>query len=90
MKTITPEEMTIKSIRKAMRSLKKEDENELVRLLIPGWGQIEYCYGGSGCYAVGPLPENDDTDLQQDYDAWAYGCKESWILEWIEKKLDVQ
>ena len=71
----------IKEIRKAMRAAKKADE--LVTILIKGWGQIT-----AGCgidYAVGPLPEEDDSDPMTDYSAWTYGCQESLVLNWIKQ-----
>ena len=74
--------MTIREIRKAMRSLGSVTET----LTIDGWGQIKKI--GSR-YAVGPLPERDDTDLMRDYDSWTYGMRESWILDDIKRTLKI-
>lgn len=74
--------MTINEIRKQMRELNKNSEI----ILIEGWGQIQKI--GSG-YAIGPLPENDDSDPMRDYSAWSYGWKEKWILDDIKKRLDI-
>ncbi len=75
MKTIKAE--SIKEIRKALRGLEKFET-----LLIEGIGQVKKI-GKS--YAYGPLPEDDDTDLMRDYDAWSYGWKESWILNDVRR-----
>jgi hypothetical protein len=73
--------MTIKDIRKAMRNL----ETGKI-LFVPKWGQIQKI---GSTYAVGPLPENDDSDLMHDYSAWCYGWKESWILDNIKRSLKI-
>lgn len=73
--------MTIKDIRKAMRSLEAGNT-----LFIPKWGQIQKI-GDS--YAIGPIPEKDDSDPMHDYSAWNYGWKESWILDNIKKTLQI-
>ena len=75
-------ELTVKGIRKAMRSIESTDYGTVI--LVPGWGQIKKI--GSS-YAVGPLPEDDDSDPMTDYSAWTYGCKESWVLDWIKRDL---
>lgn len=72
---------TTKEIRKAMRSMNTGDT-----IVIDGWGQI---FKGGNNYAIGPLPEKDDTDVYSDYDAWSYGWKESWILDNIKKELNI-
>lgn len=78
--------MTIKEIRKTMRNLNKDGRSVSEAILIHGWGQIKKI-GNS--YAVGPLPENDDSDILTDYSAWCYGWKEKWILDDIKRKLNI-
>ena len=78
--------MTIKEIRKQMRSLNKDGETLSSVILVPGWGQIQKI--GSS-YAIGPLPENDDSDPITDYSAWTYGWKESWVLDLIKRELNI-
>lgn len=78
--------MTIKEIRKTMRALNKDGRSVSKTVLIPGYGQIKKI-GKS--YAVGPLPEDDDSDLLSDYSAWVYGWKESWVLDDIKRKLNI-
>lgn len=73
--------MTIKEIRNAMRNA-----DEMQTILIKGWGQVQKI---GGRYAVGPLPENDDSDPSTDYSAWCYGWKESWVLNSIREKLNI-
>ena len=74
--------MTIKEVRKAMRALASGET-----LLVPGWGQIQKLGHG---YAIGPLPENDDSDLMRDYTAWTYGWREKWVLDDIVRTLRIQ
>lgn len=81
--TIKREEATIKEIRKAMRNAEKFFES----ILIEGWGQIKKT--GKGSYAIGPLPEDDDSDPMTDYSAWTYGMRESWILDDIKRDLNI-
>lgn len=78
--------MTIKEIRKTMRALNKDGSSVSETVLIPGYGQIKKI-GNS--YAVGPLPEDDDSDPLTDYSAWVYGWKESWVLDDIKRKLNI-
>ena len=78
--------MTIKEIRKTMRALNKDGRSVSETVLIPGYGQIKKI-GKS--YAVGPLPENDDSDPLTDYSAWVYGWKESWVLDDIKRVLHI-
>lgn len=78
--------MTIKEIRKTMRALSKDGSSVSETVLIPGYGQIKKI-GNS--YAVGPLPEDDDSDPLTDYSAWVYGWKESWVLDDIKRKLNI-
>jgi len=78
--------MTIKEIRKTMRNLNKDGRSVSETVLIPGYGQIKKI-GKS--YAVGPLPENDDSDPLTDYSAWVYGWKESWVLDDIKRVLHI-
>lgn len=77
-------DLTIKNIRKAMRNISNNDYTTV--LLIPGWGQIKKI-GKS--YSIGPLPEEDDSDIMTDCSAWNYGLKESWVLEYIAKDLSL-
>ena len=74
--------MTIKEIRKEMRAL----ESLKGIILIPGWGQIKKI---GSTYAVGPVPEKDDTDLMADYDAWSYGFREKWVLDMIKRETNI-
>lgn len=76
--------MTIKEIRKQMRSMDGHHYTEFI--LVPGWGQI----GKIGKrYCTGPLPEKDDSDIMRDYSAWTYGRTEKAILEDIQRKLKI-
>lgn len=72
---------SIKEIRKAMRN-----SEQFSTILVDGWGQIKKI-GNS--YAIGPLPENDDSDLMTDYSAWSYCWKETWILDDIKRNLNI-
>jgi len=78
--------MTIKEIRKQMRELNKDGGTLSEVILIPGWGQIQKI---GTRYAIGPLPENDDSDPMTDYSAWSYGWKEKWILDDIKRVLKI-
>ena len=78
--------MTIKEIRRTMRGLNKDGRSVSETVLIPGYGQIKKI---DKHYAVGPLPENDDSDPLTDYSAWVYGWKESWVLDDIKRKLNI-
>lgn len=78
--------MTIKEIRKQMRELNKDGGTLSGVILVPGWGQIQKI--GSN-YAIGPLPEDDDSDPYTDYSAWSYGWKEKWILDDIKRVLGI-
>lgn len=73
--------MTIKEIRKQLRGLEVGET-----VLVPGWGQVQKI--GSS-YAIGPVPEKDDSDPMHDYSAWCYGWKESWILDNIKRELRI-
>lgn len=77
--------MAIKDIRKKMRALDGEHYNETI--LIEGWGQIKKI---GRTYAIGPLPEEDDSDPYTDYSAWSYGLKESWVLDYIRTDLGIE
>ena len=78
---ITIKFTTIKEIRKAMRTMGTCDV-----LLIEGWGQImKIC----NRYAVGPLPEKDDSDVITGYSAWCYCWRESWVIDDIKKFFNV-
>ena len=72
---------SIKEIRKEMRNAE-----QFKTILVDGWGQIKKI-GNS--YAIGPLPENDDSDPMTDYSAWSYCWKEKWILEDIKRNLKI-
>ena len=72
---------TTKELRKAIRNM-----NDYETILIDGWGQIQKI--GKN-YAIGPLPENDDSNPYTDYSAWNYGWKQSWIIEDIAKDLKI-
>ena len=83
---MTIKTVTIKEIRKTMRALNKDGRSVSETVLIPGYGQIKKI-GKS--YAVGPLPEYDDSDPMTDYSAWVYGWRESWVLDDIKRKLNI-
>ena len=76
-------ELTIKSIRKAMRGLNENGG----KMTVPGWGQIQK-FGSY--YAIGPLPENDETDPMSDYSDWMYGFNEKTILLNIKNRLRIE
>lgn len=76
--------MTIKEIRKEMRALSGQEYNKVI--LVEGWGQIKKI---GRTYAIGPLPEEDDSDPYTDYSAWSYGLKESWVLDYIKHDLGI-
>ena len=69
-----------------MRNLNKDGRTMSPPIIIPGYGQIKKI-GKS--YAVGPLPEDDDSDPVSDYSAWTYCWKESWVLDDIKHKLNI-
>lgn len=73
--------MTIKEIRKAMRESTKDGKTLGDVILVEGICQIQKI--GSR-YAIGPTPENDDSDPMTDYSAWTYGLREKWVLDYIE------
>ena len=77
---------TIKEVRKEMRNLNKNGETLSATILVEGWGQIQKIGNG---YAIGPLPEYDDSDPMTDYSAWSYGLKESWVLDYIKRGLQI-
>ncbi len=79
--------MTISEIRKAMRNSTKNGRSIGETILVPGWGQIKKI--GSR-YAVGPLPEYDDSDIMTDYSAWSYGWREKWVLDSIKSELKLE
>lgn len=89
MKTIILKDLTVKNIRKEMRALKSSEQSVSDRLLIPGYGQVQCIGRGSRPYAVGPLPEYDDTDVYRDYTAWTYGWAEGWVLDDIKRTLNI-
>ena len=79
-RTITTiDEVTIKAVRKAMRAAENFET-----ILVKGWGQIRKI---GGRYAVGPLPEDDDSDPYTDYSAWSYCHREKWVLDDIARDL---
>ena len=78
--------MTIKEIRKAMRALNNDGRSVSETIIIEGWGQIKKI--GSS-YAIGPLPENDESDPMTDYSDWSYCWKEKWVLDDIARKLNI-
>lgn len=81
--------MTIKEIRKAMRELNKDGGCVSEIILVEGYGQIRKIGRRSDGYAVGPLPENDDSNPMTDYSAWTYGMRESWILDDIKRRTNI-
>lgn len=81
--------MKIKEIRKQMRELNKNGETLSEIILVPGYGQIRKIGSTSLGYAVGPLPEYDDSDPMTDYSAWVYGLREKWILDDIKRRLNI-
>lgn len=74
--------MTKKELRKALRDLPNFGQ-----ILIPGWGQVKKI-GKS--YAVGPLPEKDDSDIMHDHSAWTYGFKLSWAVDMIARETNLE
>ena len=82
-KTVVVDPVTIPNIRKAMRNISRDDYG--TTLLIPGFGQIQKI---GKRYAVGPLPENDDSDVLTDYSAWSYDVSEGQVLDWIKSELN--
>lgn len=82
-KTVVVDPSTIPNIRKAMRNISRDDYE--TTLLIPGWGQIKKI---GKRYAVGPLPEDDDSDILTDYSAWSYDVSEGQVLDWIKSELN--
>lgn len=82
MTTITIKAESIKEIRKAMRNLESWHET----LLIEGVRQIRKT---GKTYAVGPLPEDDDSDPMTDYTAWTYGMREKWILDELKVRTGI-
>ena len=76
--------LTIKGIRKELRAMTMFKDI----LIVPGFGQISK--EALRSYAIGPLPENDDSDLMTDYSAWSFGWNEKWVLELIKDKLNIQ
>lgn len=82
-KTVVIDPVTIPNIRKAMRNISRDDYG--TTLLIPGWGQIKKV---GKRYAVGPLPENDDSDVLTDYSAWSYDVSEGQVLDWIKSEMN--
>ena len=83
--TITIKDLTIQTIRKAMRNIEREDYGTTI--LVPGWGQIKKV---NKSYAIGPLPEDDDSDILTDYSAWTYCWKEKWVLDAIARDLKIE
>ena len=81
--TVVVDPSTIPNIRKAMRNISRDDYE--TTLLIPGWGQIKKI---GKRYAVGPLPEDDDSDILTDYSAWSYDVSEGQVLDWIKSELN--
>lgn len=73
---------TIKDVRKAMRTM-----NEFDTILINCWGQITKI---GKTYAIGPVPEKDDSDVITGYSAWSYCLRESWIIDYIKKFFNVE
>lgn len=80
--TITRKDATIKEIRRTMRGLESYSQT----ILVEGWGQITKT---GKTYAIGPVPEMDDSDPMTDYSAWNYGLKESWVLDYIKSALNL-
>lgn len=73
---------SIKATKKALRNLQPME-----CIIIVGWGQVQRIGDGAKSFCVGPLPENDDSDIMTDYSAWTYGLRQSWIAEWIARDL---
>ena len=76
--------MTRAEIRRAMRAMNKNGET-ISTLLVPGVCQIKKIGNGTAPYAVGPLPEEDDSDPLTDYSAFVYGWRESWVLDYVDR-----
>lgn len=90
MRVITISPRTTKEIRKEMRSLNKDGGTLSDTILVEGWGQIKKIGNSARSYAIGPLPENDDSDPYTDYSAWSYGLRETWVLDYIKRDLEIE
>ena len=77
--------MTVKELRRMMRNSKKDGHFLGEIILVEGAGQIQKI---GNRYAVGPVPELDDSDPLTDYSAWTYGLRESWVLNFFKPWLD--
>jgi len=73
---------TVKEARKVLRSMEM-----LERVYFIGSCQIQKF--GDGRYAIGPIPEKDDSDPQSDYSAWCYGWRETMILNELKRDLNI-
>lgn len=80
MKTIKLE--NIKEARKIMRGM-----DDMKKVYFFGSCQVQKF--GSGRYAIGPKPEDDDSDPLTDYSAWCYGWREGMILNVLKKDLQI-
>ena len=81
MKNIEMTATTIKEARKALRSLESLDSIYFI-------GSCQVKKIGSH-YAIGPVPEKDDSDPLTDYSAWCYGWREGMILNELKKDLKI-
>ena len=79
MKTVTV--TTVKEVRKILRSL-----NSLEGVYFLGSCQVKKI---GNHYAIGPKPEDDDSDPITDYSAWCYGWREGMILNELKSDLKI-
>lgn len=73
---------TVKEARKILRNL-----NQLEIVYFFGSCQVQKF--GNGRYAIGPKPEDDDSDPMTDYSAWCYGWREGMILNELKRGLKI-
>lgn len=72
-------DVTIKRLRKTMR-----EATDFDIIYVKGWGQIQKL---CKTYAIGPVPEKDDSDPLSDYSAWSYGLIEKMVLWYVKRDL---
>ena len=72
--------MTRKEIARTIRALKK---NEYAKF---GDTTIKMMYDRTVAYLKG----EDDSDPATDYNAWTYGVKQKWAVDWVCQDLGIQ
>lgn len=78
---------TVKDLRRTLRAMNGERLDEIT---VDGWGRIKKIGTGRAPYALGPLPEDDDSDPYTDYSAWSYCNTESDIIRYLQDDLHLQ